>query len=212
MRRSSRFVTASPFSKKTRCLVCASSAPTGFCGVLLSRWWPGWRRSLHIVRPDTVIGWHRRAFAWYWTRKSRQRPGRRNVPAEIRDLIRNISQANPLWGAPRIHGELLKLGIEVAQSTVANIFAAEATFPDVANLLDQSYGPDGLHRLLCGPDGDLPGSVCVRCVIACAAPRAALPVDRPPQPGVDNAAGARSVSLRPWVQISSARPRCHLWP
>ena len=87
--------------------------------VLLSRWWPGWRRSLHIVRPDTVIAWHRRAFAWYWTRKSRRRPGRPNVPAEIRGLIRNMSQANPLWGAPRIHGELLKLGIAVAQSTVA---------------------------------------------------------------------------------------------
>ncbi len=87
--------------------------------VLLSRWWPGWRRSLHIVRPDTVIAWHRRAFAWYWTRKSRRRPGRPNVAAEIRDLIRHMSQANPLWGAPRIHGELRKLGIEVAQSTVA---------------------------------------------------------------------------------------------
>src|SRR6202162_3304532 len=87
--------------------------------VLLSRWWPGWRRSLHIVRPETVIAWHRRAFAWYWTRKSRRRAGRPNVAAEIRNLIRDMSQANPLWGAPRIHGELRKLGIEVAQSTVA---------------------------------------------------------------------------------------------
>jgi hypothetical protein len=87
--------------------------------VLLSRWWPGWRRSLHIVRPDTVIAWHRRAFAWYWTRKSRRRPGRPNVPAEIRDLIRNMSQANPLWGAPRIHGELLKLGIEAKISLIS---------------------------------------------------------------------------------------------
>src|SRR6202050_144515 len=87
--------------------------------VLLSRWWPGWRRSLHIVRPDTVIAWHRRAFAWYWTRKSRRRPGRPNVAADTRHLIRDMSQATPLWGAPRIHGELLKLGIEVAQSTVA---------------------------------------------------------------------------------------------
>jgi hypothetical protein len=93
--------------------------PDRFLWVLLSRWWPGWRRSLHIVRPDTVIAWHRRAFAWYWTRKSRRRPGRPNLAAEIRILIRNMSQANPLWGAPRIHGELLKLGIEVAQSTVA---------------------------------------------------------------------------------------------
>ena len=87
--------------------------------VLLSRWWPGWRRSLHIVRPETVIAWHRRAFAWYWTRKSRRRAGRPNVAAEIRNLIRDMSQANPLWGAPRIHGELRKLVIEVAQSTVA---------------------------------------------------------------------------------------------
>jgi hypothetical protein len=71
--------------------------------VLLSRWWPGWRRSRHMVRPDTVTAWHRRAFAWYGTRKSRPRPGR-NVPAEIRDLIRNMSQANPLWGTPAFTG------------------------------------------------------------------------------------------------------------
>jgi putative transposase len=92
--------------------------------VLLSRWWPGWRCSLHIVRPDTVIAWHRRAFARYWTRKSRRRPGRPNVAAEIRRLIREMSQANPLWGAPRIHRELLKLGIDLAQRPWLNIFAA----------------------------------------------------------------------------------------
>jgi putative transposase len=89
-----------------------------FLRIALSRWWPGWRCSPHIVRPVTVIAWHRRAFAWYWARKSRRRPGRPNAAAEIRDLIRSMSQGNPLWGAPRIHGELLKLGIEVAQSTV----------------------------------------------------------------------------------------------
>ena len=87
--------------------------------VLLSRCWSGWRPCLQIVQPSTVVRWHRRAFAWYWTRKSRQRPGRPAVAAEIRDLIRRMSQANPLWGAPRIHGELAKLGIAVAQSTVA---------------------------------------------------------------------------------------------
>ena len=64
--------------------------------ILLSRWWPGWRHSLHIVRPDTVIAWHRRAFAWYWTRKSLRRPGRPNVAADTRHLIRDMSQANPL--------------------------------------------------------------------------------------------------------------------
>ena len=87
--------------------------------VVLYRFWSGWRRCLEIVRPDTVLRWHRRAFAWHWTRKSRRLPGRPEVAANIRDLIRRMCQGNPLWGAPRIHGELLKLGIAVAQSTVA---------------------------------------------------------------------------------------------
>ena len=87
--------------------------------VVLCRFWSGWRRCLQMVQPDTVLRWHRRAFVWHWTRKSRRLPGRPEVAADIRDLIRRMSQANPLWGAPRIHGELLKLGIAVAQSTVA---------------------------------------------------------------------------------------------
>ena len=87
--------------------------------VVLYRCWSGWRRCLEMVQPDTVIRWHRKAFAWHWTRKSRRLCGRPEVAANIRDLIRRMSQANPLWGAPRIHGELLKLGIAVAQSTVA---------------------------------------------------------------------------------------------
>jgi hypothetical protein len=87
--------------------------------ILLARFWSSWRSSLQIVQPATVLRWQRRAFRWYWARKSRRVPGRPAVGREIRDLIRHMSQANPLWGAPRIHGELLKLGIEVAQSTVA---------------------------------------------------------------------------------------------
>ena len=87
--------------------------------VVLYRFWSGWRRSLQMVRPDTVLRWHRRAFAWHWTRESHRLLGRQEVAANIRDLIQRMSQANPLWGAPRIHGELLKLGIVVAQSTVA---------------------------------------------------------------------------------------------
>ena len=87
--------------------------------VVLYRFWSGWRRSLQMVQPDTVLRWHRRAFAWHWTRKSRRLPGRPEVAVNIRNLIQRMSQANPLWGSPRIHGELLKLGIVVAQSTVA---------------------------------------------------------------------------------------------
>jgi len=87
--------------------------------VVLYRFWSGWRRCLQMVQPDTVLRWHRRAFAWHWSRKSRRLSGRPEVAAKIRDLIQRMGRANPLWGAPRIHGELLKLGIAVAQSTVA---------------------------------------------------------------------------------------------
>ncbi len=82
--------------------------------------WPNWRTSLYIVQPDTVVRWHRQGFRFYWRWKSRYRwPGRPRVSREIRELIRQMSQANPLWGAPRIHGELLKLGIDVSQATVS---------------------------------------------------------------------------------------------
>ena len=80
---------------------------------------PGVLSALAIVRPETVIRWHRAGFRLYWRWKSRPRGGRPKVPLELRQLIRDISIANPLWGAPRIHGELLKLGIEVGQTTVA---------------------------------------------------------------------------------------------
>lgn len=85
----------------------------------LSQTWRGWRSVLHIVKPETVVGWHRRGFRLFWTWKSRRRTGRSGVPADVKALIRELSTANPLWGAPRIHGELRKLGLVVSQSTVA---------------------------------------------------------------------------------------------
>ena len=91
--------------------------------ILLSGLWPDWRHWLRIWKPDTVVPWHRRGFARYWTCKSRRRPGRPRVASAIRDLIQQMCQANILWGAPRIHGEILKLGIEVAASTWANMCA-----------------------------------------------------------------------------------------
>src|SRR5215813_13913588 len=86
---------------------------------LLSRLWRSWRDSLQIVRAETVVGWHRRGFRRYWAWKSRRRSGRPVINIELRDLIRRMSRANPLWGAPRIHGELLKLGLTVSQATVS---------------------------------------------------------------------------------------------
>ncbi|UCF05899.1 MAG: transposase [bacterium] len=88
--------------------------------IILSRLWPDWRKPLAMVQPETVIRWHKNGFRLYWRWKSRARcMGRRRVPQETRDLIRRMSQANPLWGAPRIHGELLKLGIELSQASVS---------------------------------------------------------------------------------------------
>jgi hypothetical protein len=85
----------------------------------LSRVWTEWRSAFVIVKPETVIAWHRRGVQLCWTWKSRRRAGRPTVPADVRVLIQTMSQTNPRWGAPRIHGELLKLGIDVSQATVA---------------------------------------------------------------------------------------------
>jgi hypothetical protein len=84
---------------------------------------PGVLDALKILKPQTVIRWHRAGFRAYWRWKSRPHGGRPKTPADIRQLIRDMSIANSLWGAPRIHGELLKLGIDVGQTTVAKYMA-----------------------------------------------------------------------------------------
>ena len=87
--------------------------------VWLSRIWTDWRSALVIVKPETVITWHRQGFKLYWRWKSRAgKPGRPRVDPEIRELIRRMSRENPLWGAPRIVDELALLGVHVAKSTV----------------------------------------------------------------------------------------------
>src|SRR5713226_7133012 len=85
----------------------------------LSRVWLDWPAALVIVKPETVIAWHRQGFRLFWTWKSRRRAGRPTVPADVRTLIRTMSEANPLWGAPRLHGELLKLGIDIGETSVS---------------------------------------------------------------------------------------------
>ena len=90
--------------------------------VWLSNQWAGWRDALHVVRPETVIRWHRQGFRAFWTWKSRRgRTGRPPIGSEIAQLVRTMALADPLWGAPRIHGELLKLGFDVSQRTVARL-------------------------------------------------------------------------------------------
>ena len=87
--------------------------------VQLYRWFPSILEAFTIIRPEALLRWHRAGFRRYWRWKSRRRGGRPQVQTELRALIRQMSVENPLWGAPRIHGELLKLGFEVSQSSVA---------------------------------------------------------------------------------------------
>ena len=96
-----------------------------FCGA-----WSEWRSALVIVKPDTVIAWHRQGFRLFWTWKVRRgMTGRPSVPKDVRDLIRKMSRENPLWGAPRIHGELLKLGIDVGETSVGKYMVRQRKPP-----------------------------------------------------------------------------------
>src|SRR5712664_1502666 len=96
----------------------------------LPRLWAGWRAALVIVAPDTVLRWQRRRFREHWTKISgRPAVGRPPVNAEIKALVIRMAAANPLWGAPRIHGELLKLGIDVAERTVSRLIPKRRTPP-----------------------------------------------------------------------------------
>jgi transposase InsO family protein len=92
--------------------------------IQLYRWFPSALKAMTIMRPETVMRWHRTGFRRYWRRKSRNLGGRPKIAADLRALIRQMSIENWLWGAPRIHGELLKLGFAVAQSTVAKYMAS----------------------------------------------------------------------------------------
>ena len=111
--------------------------------VLLSRLWTSWRDSVHVVRPETVVGWYRHGFRCYWAWKSRHRRGRPRLGTELRDLIRRMSCANPLWGAPRIHGELLKLGLTVSQATVSKYMVRPRRPPSQAwRTFLKNHAPD----------------------------------------------------------------------
>src|SRR6266498_3301599 len=112
--------------------------------VMLYRWFPSVLKTITIVRPETLVRWHRAGFRRYWRCKSRSLGGRPKIDAELRALIRRMSAENSLWGAPRIHGELLKLGFEVAQSSVAKYMV-------------KRYGPpsQGWRTFLCNHAPDI---------------------------------------------------------
>src|SRR6266436_2495166 len=110
-------------------------------------------RAITIVRPETVLRWHRMGFAAYWRWKSRSPGGRPRIAQEVRDLIRRMSLENPLWGATKIHGELLKLGIEIAQSTVSIYMVPRSDRPLQTWRTFLSNHMEGIaSRFICGSD------------------------------------------------------------
>jgi transposase InsO family protein len=97
--------------------------------VWMTRLWPSLLGLAQVVQPDTIVRWHRAGFRAYWRWKSQGRAGRPRIERDLRDLIRRMCRENPLWGAPRIHGELLKLGFEIAESTVSTYMIRRRTPP-----------------------------------------------------------------------------------
>jgi hypothetical protein len=123
--------------------------------IQLYRWFPSVLKAVTIVRPETLVRWHRAGFRRYWRWKSRSLGGRPQIDAALRALIRRISAENPLWGAPRIHGELLKLGFEVARSSVAKymVKGCWAAVPGMAHLPGQPCTEYRSRQGLGGPAG-----------------------------------------------------------
>jgi hypothetical protein len=111
--------------------------------IQLYRWFPSVLKVITVIRPETLVRWHRAGFRRYWCWKSRPFGGRPQISAELRALIRRMSVENPLWGAPRIHGELLKLGFSVAQSSVAKYMVKQHGSPSQAwRTFLRNHAPD----------------------------------------------------------------------
>ena len=104
--------------------------------VVLRKVWSGWKRSLILGTPATVVRWHRTGFRlyWSWISRARKAVGRKPISREVRDLIFRMVAENPTWGAPRIHGELLKLGFEISERTVSRWVKRASKNPDPAQM------------------------------------------------------------------------------
>ena len=106
------------------------SAADRFLWAWLCSVWNGWQSVVSIVKPATVVAWQRKSFGLFWSWKIRRgKPGRPAITKEVRKLIRMLSRENPLWGAPHIHGELLKLGIDIGETSVISTWFCTESRP-----------------------------------------------------------------------------------
>ena len=177
--------------------------------VILSCLWPGWRHALVIVRPETVIGWHRKAFRLFWTWKSRRgKPGRPPVSREIRYLVRRMSRENTRWGAPRIHGELLKLGFSISQAAVSKYMVRYPSPPSQSwrTFPYKSRRLPGVDRFLRGPHGHVPPPVRVHRAPPRAPPDRAFRCHGEPDDGVGRTADPRGIPVGHGAAVPDPRP------
>jgi len=184
-----------------------------FLFVWLYRWFPSVLGAIAILRPETIIRWHHAGFRSYWRRRSRNRVGRPRISAELRNLIGAMSRANHLWGAPHIHGELLKLGFTIAQSTVAPLYVPGlAAIAGLADLSDQSCRWHRGNRPLRAADDYVPAAL-LPCDSASRAPTVAIvrgndKSDR----RMDFAPDHRGVPVGQCTSLSYSGPGHCVWP
>ena len=176
--------------------------------VWLYRLWPRCLDTMVLVKPATVVQWHRQGFRLFW--RWRSRSGRPSVDREIRQLIREMSSANSLWGAPRIHGELLKLGIEISQATVAKYMVPRPGTPSQTwrtFLRNQAEGIAAIDMFVVAS-----ASFRLLYVMVITGPRSQENHShgrrRASHRGLVIASGHRSVPLEHCSAIPAARPRC----
>ena len=138
--------------------------------IVLRQLWDGWSEALIIVKPETVVSWHRAGFRLFWRWRSQpRRPGRPKVHEEIRQLIRRMKAENPTWGAPRIHGELLQLGFEISEPTVSRYLVSLNGCRDggqseaLASLSQQPPRGNRRVRLLYGCEPDVSHTLLLLC-------------------------------------------------
>ena len=180
--------------------------------VWLYRCRPAVLNAVTIVRPETVVRWHRDAFRLYWRWKSRAHGGRPRISSDLRRLIREKSVANPLWGAPRIHGEILKLGVEIAQSTVAKYMVRGRRPPSQSwKTFLRNHGANiAAMDLMVVPTIGFPPPLCPDHPRSSSTADPIVRCHLSSDGGVDRATGHRCISVDRSSALSDPRSRCGL--
>src|SRR5215470_15422262 len=179
--------------------------------------WSGWKKPLVMVTPRTVVAWHRAGFRlyWRWLSRAKQVGGRKPVSKELRGLILRMAMENPTWGAPRIHGELLKLGFDVSEPTVSRWLRRVPRRPDPVQrwltFLRNSSRSDCRHGLLYHPDAHLWCAVLLFRHRARPAQNSSLRRHAESHNPLDRTADAGSMAIRASTPVLVVRPRHEVW-